>query len=58
MKKIRIVTDSSCDLNKDIVEKYNIEIVPLNVAFGDDMYEDGEIEKPEFYTPLTLSKIF
>lgn len=32
MKKIRIVTDSSCDLNKDIVEKYNIEIVPLNVA--------------------------
>ena len=22
MKKIRIVTDSSCDLNKDIVEKY------------------------------------
>ena len=27
MKKIRIVTDSSCDLNKDIVEKYNIEIV-------------------------------
>ena len=35
MKKIRIVTDSSCDLNKDIVEKYNIEIVPLNVAFGE-----------------------
>ena len=25
MKKIRIVTDSSCDLNKDIVEKYNID---------------------------------
>ena len=44
MKKIRIVTDSSCDLNKDIVEKYNIEIVPLNVAFGDDIYTDGEIE--------------
>ena len=49
MKKIRIVTDSSCDLNKDIVEKYNIEIVPLNVAFGDDIYTDGEIEKDEFY---------
>ena len=26
MKKIRIVTDSSCDLNKDIAEKYNIQI--------------------------------
>ncbi len=34
MKKIRIVTDSSCDLNNEIAEKYNIEIVPLNIAFG------------------------
>lgn len=49
MKKIRIVTDSSCDLNKDIIERYNIEIVPLNVAFGDDVYADGELEKDKFY---------
>lgn len=49
MKKIRIVTDSSCDLNKDIIERYNIEIVPLNVAFGDDIYADGELEKDNFY---------
>lgn len=57
MRKIRIVTDSSCDLNKDIAEKYNIEIVPLNVAFGDDMYEDGEIEKPEFYNMMDNSPV-
>ena len=57
MRKIRIVTDSSCDLNKDIAEKYNIEIVPLNVAFGDDMYEDGEIEKPEFYKMMDNSPV-
>lgn len=57
MKKIRIVTDSSCDLNKDIVEKYNIEIVPLNVAFGDDMYVDGEIEKDEFYKMMANSPV-
>ena len=41
MKNIKIVTDSSCDLNKDIIDRYNIEIVPLNVAFGDDIYVDG-----------------
>ena len=57
MRKIRIVTDSSCDLNKDIAEKYNIEIVPLNVAFGDDMYEDGEIEKTEFYKMMDISPV-
>ena len=29
MNKIKIVTDSSCDLNKDIIEKYNIKVVYL-----------------------------
>ena len=57
MKKIRIVTDSSCDLNKEIAEKYNIEILPLNVAFGEDMYADGEIEKAEFYTMMANSQV-
>ena len=32
MKKIRIVTDSSCDLNNEIAEKYNIEIVQIGRA--------------------------
>ena len=25
MNNIRIITDSSCDLNKDVIEKYNIK---------------------------------
>ena len=57
MKNIQIITDSSCDLNKDIVEKYNIEIVPLNVAFGDDIYADGDIEKDEFYRMMDNSPV-
>lgn len=57
MKKIRIVTDSSCDLNNEIAEKYNIEIVPLNIAFGDDIYTDGEIEKAEFYKMMADSPV-
>lgn len=57
MKKIRIVTDSSCDLNNEIAEKYNIEIVPLNIAFGDDIYADGEIEKAEFYKMMADSLV-
>ena len=57
MIKIRIVTDSSCDLNNEIAEKYNIEIVPLNIAFGDDIYADGEIEKAEFYKMMADSPV-
>ena len=55
MKNIKIITDSSCDLNKDIIDRYNIEIVPLNVAFGDDIYVDGEIENHEFYKMMDNS---
>ncbi|HMA60136.1 MAG TPA: DegV family protein, partial [Halanaerobiales bacterium] len=29
--KIGLVTDSTCDLKSNIIEKFNIEIVPLTV---------------------------
>ncbi len=57
MRKIKIVTDSSCDLNSEIIQKYNIEIVPLNVSFGDKIYEDGYIEKSEFYEMMDKSPV-
>lgn len=55
MNKIKIVTDSSCDLNKEIIEKYNIKVVPLNVSFGEDIYIDGELDKKEFYERMKSS---
>ena len=56
MKKIKIITDSSCDLNKDIVEKYNIEIVRLNVSFGEETYVDGEMDNATFYSKMASEK--
>ena len=57
MKKIKIVTDSSCDLNNEIIQKYNIKVVPLNVSFGDKIYEDGYIENSEFYEMMDKSPV-
>ena len=56
MNKIRIITDSSCDLNKDIIEKYNIKVVQLNVSFGDEIYMDSELDNKEFYEKMKNSK--
>lgn len=42
MGKIKIFTDSTSDLSKEIIEENNISIVPLGVIFGDDLYKDGE----------------
>lgn len=50
---IALVTDSTCDLPQDIIEKYSIEIVPLTVHFEDDTYYDKiDIENEEFFSMM------
>lgn len=47
---IKIVTDSCADLPKELIEKYKIEVVPLEVRFNDDIYIDGvNLTSEEFY---------
>jgi DegV family protein with EDD domain len=50
---IKVVTDSTGDLPQDIVEKFNITIIPLYINVGDQSYVDGvEITREEFYQRL------
>lgn len=44
---IIVTTDSTSDLPKELVEKYNIGVMPLNVNLGDDTFEDGVDIGPE-----------
>lgn len=39
--KIIIAADSTCDLSPELIEKYNIEIIPLPVNLGDKPCLDG-----------------
>lgn len=39
--KIKITTDSTCDLTAEILSKYEIEALPLAVNMGEDTYLDG-----------------
>lgn len=41
MEKIKIITDSTCDLPKHITDKYDIEVLPLIINFGEESYLDG-----------------
>lgn len=41
MDKIKIITDSTCDLSKDTIEKLDIEVIPLNVNIDSKSYVDG-----------------
>ena len=54
--KIRVVTDSACDLPDDIVDKYGIEIVPLTIRFGEEEFVDRfELSVEAFYDKLATS---
>lgn len=46
MKKVQIVADSTCDLSEELIEKYNIAIVPLCIIMDDKSYFDGVEVKP------------
>jgi DegV family protein with EDD domain len=56
MKKIKIIADSSCDLNKKLIQKYDIGIVNLNVSFGEETYANGDMDNDTFYDRMTTSK--
>lgn len=47
MGKIVIYSDSTCDLNKELIEKNDIQIMPLYVNFDEQMYKDGIDINPE-----------
>ena len=55
---IALVTDSTCDLPADILENYQIEIVPLTVHFGEDTYYDKvDLDNKEFYTMMESAAV-
>lgn len=50
MKNIKLITDGSCDLSKEIIESSKVEIVDVMVSFGDKSYSTRtDITIPEFY---------
>lgn len=44
---IKIISDSTCDLSKELVEKYDISILPLHIHMGEAEYEDGVTITPD-----------
>ena len=43
----KIICDSTCDLSKDLLEKYDISILPLHILLGEKEYSDGVNLTPE-----------
>ena len=47
---IRIFSDSTCDLSKELIERYDITILPLHILLGEEEFLDGvDITPDEIY---------
>jgi DegV family protein with EDD domain len=56
---IALVTDSTCDLPQEILEKYQITMVPLTLQVGASLYLDRTtIASEQFYNLLESSPVY
>ena len=46
---IKIIADSTCDLSPELLEKYDIDILPLQIIMDDRSVRDGELSQAELF---------
>ena len=56
MARVKIVSDSTCDLGKEILNSLNVDVIPLYIGHEGKMYKDGEdITTKEMYELIASS---
>ena len=49
MNKYIITTESGSDISKELIERYNIFVVPMHVTMGKETLDDGSFDVSEVY---------
>lgn len=58
MARIRVVTDSACDLSTAMAEERDLTIVPLSIRFGAEEFVDGStLSTDEFWARCKASSV-
>jgi DegV family protein with EDD domain len=47
--KVKVVTDSTCDLSHAEADSLGIVMVPLSVSFGPEVYYNGQLSQDEYW---------
>ena len=55
--KIAVCCESTSDLPKELLAKYDIKVIPYNIILGDTEYKDGEISTAEMLEFAEKNKI-
>ncbi|MGH9079329.1 MAG: DegV family protein [Acidimicrobiales bacterium] len=58
MARIRVVTDSACDLSAELTAARDITVVPLSIRFGSEEFTDGTtLSTDEFWARCAKSEV-
>ena len=58
MARIRVVTDSACDLSADLAASKDVTVVPLSIRFGSEEFVDGStLSTAEFWARCKASSV-
>ena len=55
--KIAISVESTNDLSKDLLNKYDIKVVPYHITLGDKSFLDGEMPTQELFDVVDETKV-
>ncbi len=59
MEKIKIITDSTVDLPKELLKELDVEVLPVLINFGEESYLDGiEITLDEVFKKIDNGDVF
>lgn len=59
MRDIEVITDSTCDLPKEMVDQYDIKVVSHYVIWGDKQFRDRvDLQPQEFYEKLQTERTY
>ena len=51
--RIALLTDSTCDIPQEFLDKYDIKVVPLTIIWGGEQFQDGvNLTAKDFYKRL------
>ena len=55
--KIALCSESTLDLSKELIKKYDINVIPFAVLLGEDEHLDGEITGPDIFDFVEKNKV-
>ncbi len=58
MARLKVVTDSTCDLPPSLFQEYDIAVVPINIQFGNETFQEGiTMDRKTFYEKIRTTGV-